>query len=262
MGFHLADISTVIDIAKPSLLTIALCWFNTLSSGQSNYLRGIPMQLSHTIPLFPLGLVLLPKMPLPLHIFEERYKLMIGECLEEKKQFGVVYFNGADIQTIGCMAGILKVMKRYDDSRLDILTRGEARFVIKKIYDRKPYLEASVTFFDDETAEKKEVCQKLAENGLNLLKQFAEISMIKPEPEFAELTDFKSVSFIIAGCEGFRNEEKQSFLEMTSTYDRLKKSVESLAKIIERTKITTEIRKIIGGNGNMTRFSSMSTDSD
>ena len=51
-----------------------------------------------TIPLFPLGLVLLPLMPLPLHIFEERYKSMIGECLENSKQFGIVYFNGSDFK--------------------------------------------------------------------------------------------------------------------------------------------------------------------
>jgi Lon protease-like protein len=57
--------------------------------------------LSETIiPLFPLGLVLLPRMPLPLHIFEERYKLMIGECLESRTAFGIVFLNGSDIQTI------------------------------------------------------------------------------------------------------------------------------------------------------------------
>ena len=54
-----------------------------------------------TIPLFPLGLVLLPLMPLPLHIFEERYKSMIGECLQTSNEFGIVYFNGSDIQAIG-----------------------------------------------------------------------------------------------------------------------------------------------------------------
>lgn len=220
------------------------------------------MQFNNTIPLFPLGLVLLPNIALPLHIFEERYKLMIGECLEENKQFGVVYFNGANIQTTGCTARILEVIKRYDDGRLDILTRGEDRFAIKNMYDRKPYLEAKVTFFDDEAEENKDVCKELADNGMNLLKQFAAISAIQPRHRFAEFKDFKSISFLIAGCEGFSNEEKQSFLDMSSTYLRLKKSVESLARIIERTKITTEIRKIIGGNGNVARFSSTSVDID
>ena len=69
------------------------------------------------------------------------------------------------------------------------------------------------------------------------------------EYDFAEIMDFKSISFLIAGCEGFSYEEKQKFLEMTSTDKRLEKSVEALDKIIESMKITLEIQKIIGGNG-------------
>ena len=106
------------------------------------------MQLSTTIPLFPLGLVLLPQNPLPLHIFEERYKLMIGECLAENRDFGIVFFDAADIRTVGCTARILKVLKRYHDGRLDILTRGQNRFRIKELREEKAYLEARVTFFD------------------------------------------------------------------------------------------------------------------
>jgi Lon protease-like protein len=212
------------------------------------------MQSRNTIPLFPLGLVLLPQMPLPLNIFEERYKLMIGECLEKNKEFGIVYFNGTDIQAIGCTASIQSVLKRYDDGRLDILTRGENRFEISEMYDHKPYMEAGVTFFDDKLEENTDACQELADNGMNLLKQFAEFSGMQGEYGFIEIMDFKSISFLIAACEGFSYEEKQKFLEMSSTCERLEKSVGSLAKIIERTQITVEIQKIIGGNGNMRRF--------
>lgn len=212
------------------------------------------MQSRNTIPLFPLGLVLLPQMPLPLHIFENRYKLMIGECLEKNKEFGIVYFNGTDIQAIGCTASIQRVLKRYDDGRLDILTRGEDRFEINEIYDHKPYLEAGVTFLDDKLEENTDACQELADNGMDLLKQFAGFSGVQGEYSFPEIMDFKSISFLIAGCEGFSYEEKQKFLEMSFTCERLEKSVGSLARIIERTKITAEIQKIIGGNGNMRRF--------
>ena len=212
------------------------------------------MQSRITIPLFPLGLVLLPQMPLPLHIFEERYKLMIAECLEKNEEFGIVYFNGTDIQAIGCTASIQRVLKRYNDGRLDILTRGENRFEINEMVDHKPYLEGVVTFFDDKLEEDTDACQELADNGMNLLKQFAGISGVQGEYGFTESMDFKSVSFLIAGCEGFSYEEKQKFLEMSSTRERLEKSVGSLARIIERTKITAEIQKIIGGNGNMKRF--------
>ena len=212
------------------------------------------MQSRNTIPLFPLGLVLLPQMPLTLHIFEERYKLLIGECLAGNKEFGIVYLNGTDIQAIGCTASIQKVLKRYEDGRLDILTLGENRFEISAMYDHKPYLQAAVTLFDDELEDNTTASQELADNGMNLLKQFARISGVQGEYGFAEIMDIKSISFLIAGCEGFSYEEKQKFLEMSSTSERLEKSVGSLAKIIERAKITAQIQKIIGGNGNMRRF--------
>jgi len=213
-----------------------------------------PRLSQKTIPLFPLGLVLMPQMPLPLHIFEERYKLMTDECLSENKEFGIVYFNGTDIQTVGCTASIESILKRYDDGRLDILTRGMTRFVIKEIYDQKPYLEADVIFFDDEFEQNTEACKALADKGMTLLEQFAGISDIQEEYGFLEGADFKSISFFIAGCEGFSCEEKQYFIEMSSTHERLKKSVGSLAGITERTKITAEIQKIISGNGHMKRF--------
>jgi len=216
------------------------------------------MQSETVIPLFPLGLVLLPRMPLPLHIFEERYKLMIGECIDSNTAFGLVFFNGSDIQTIGCTASIVKVLKRYSDGRLDILTHGQDRFVIKDMYDRKPYLEGRVTFFDDEPDEDTDACQKLARSGMALLKQFTTIAEMQDGYSFSETPDSRSVSFVIAGCEGFSKEEKQRFLEMTSTYKRLNKCVAALEKIIERTKITSEIRKIIGGNGDVAKFSSKS----
>jgi Lon protease-like protein len=153
-------------------------------------------------------------------------------------------------------------MKRYEDGRLDILTRGVHRFIVKDMHDRRPYLEARVTFFDDDAEENNDVCRELADNGMALLKEFSAISEVQDGYGFTENMDFKSISFLIAGCEGFSYEEKQHFLEMSSTLERLRKSVESLARITERMKITSEIRKIIGGNGNMARFSSLSNSSD
>jgi ATP-dependent Lon protease len=80
------------------------------------------------IPVFPLGVVLLPQMKMPLHIFEKRYKVMINGCIDQEKPFGIVYFDGKQIQKIGCAASITKVLKRYGDGRMDILTIGEKRF--------------------------------------------------------------------------------------------------------------------------------------
>ncbi len=221
---------------------------------EGDYQFDMETQTDRVIPLFPLGLVLMPQLPLPLHIFEERYKLMIGECLADGREFGIVFMNATDIQAVGCTAKILKVIKRYDDGRLDILTRGQKRFVIKEIYDKKAYLEAWVVYFDDERLSDIGSSQDLAEKGIALLRQFTSYPELLEETGSGEDMDLKSISFLIAGCEGFSNEEKQRLLEMTSTSERLEKSVESLENMIARMKITAEINRIIGGNGNMKRF--------
>ena len=102
------------------------------------------------IPLFPLDVVLFPGEPLPLHIFEERYKEMIGLCLSDDSAFGIVRAQQDGLAVIGCTARISRVMHRYDDGRMDILCRGERRFEIEMLENVRAYLEAQVDFFDDE----------------------------------------------------------------------------------------------------------------
>lgn len=105
------------------------------------------------IPLFPLQVVLLPGTTLPLHIFEERYREMIGECLTEGKPFGVVRSEGDEMAIVGCMAKIIRVLERYVDGRLDILCEGAERFEIEALLDEsRMFLQAEVTFFEDDGA--------------------------------------------------------------------------------------------------------------
>jgi Lon protease-like protein len=191
------------------------------------------MQLNATIPLFPLGVVLLPRMVLPLHIFEERYKLMINDCLEQDKEFGVVYFDDNEIREKGCATKIMKVAKRYDDGRLDIVTRGGNRFVIKDIIDEKPYLQARVVYFDDATEKSTLELQSLIKEGINLLQQWESLTGKETDYNLVSGLNAKVVSFLIAYSDGFTADEKQRFLEMTSTRERIKESVESLKKIVE-----------------------------
>src|SRR5205807_355 len=102
--------------------------------------------------LFPLDVVLFPGAPLPLHIFEPRYKEMIGECLEAKSPFGLVraHDDSNAVAGIGCSAEILNVIKRYDDGRLDILTTGRRRFEVLELDQERAFLRAEVMFFDDD----------------------------------------------------------------------------------------------------------------
>jgi len=205
------------------------------------------------IPIFPLGLVLLPDMFLPLHIFEERYKSMMKACMQQRMEFGIVYFIGKQFQTKGCTARIVKILKRYDDGRLDIMTQGENRFAIKELFDEKPYLQAKVEFFDDQPEEdtSAENLQKLARQGIQLLRQINTMTDQYENNQFTGRLDIKSVSFSIAASDGFSFEEKQQFLGMTSTLQRLRKAVKALEKIVERQSITREIERIIGGNGKL-----------
>ncbi len=85
------------------------------------------------LPLFPLELVLLPGIPLPLHIFEPRYKEMIGECIATDAPFGVVRALEEGIAEIGCTAEIITVTKEYPDGRMDLICEGRKRFEVLEV---------------------------------------------------------------------------------------------------------------------------------
>ena len=104
------------------------------------------------IPLFPLDTVLFPGTALPLHIFEERYREMVGECLRLEKPFGVVRSEGDQIAIVGCTAKIVRVLERFPDGQMDILCEGERRFEIEGLDDARKFLQADVRFFEDEGA--------------------------------------------------------------------------------------------------------------
>ena len=206
------------------------------------------------IPLFPLGLVLLPEMRLPLHIFEERYKQMISECLADHRPFGIVLFDGQSIHSVGCMARIDEVMQRYDDGRMDIMTRGGERFVIRELIEERAYMEARVLFFDDaETVSSDDNLDEVVQTAMNLLKETADIDAGFDPSTFDGRMDPNRLSFAIAALEGFAPAERQGVLEMTSPAERLKKCVQALSRIVARNRLTREIQKMIGGNGHPPR---------
>jgi len=196
------------------------------------------------IPLFPLGVVLLPGMDLPLHIFEERYKKLVGECIETDKEFGVVYYSGKMMLRVGCTAEISKVLKSYEDGKMDILTTGMKRFHIQELFESKPYIEAKVEFIRDVEEMNDEDMKSLIREGADSLRQLYMMSDDK-ERDLSYM-DPESLSFYIASTQGFTLDEQQRFLEMKSTRERLQKGIESLQKIIERLRLSKEIKRIFG----------------
>jgi Lon protease-like protein len=108
--------------------------------------------IAESFPLFPLGIVLLPTEIVPLHIFEDRYKLMIGECIEEESEFGIVWLSDDGLKDIGCSARIAQVLEMMDDGRMNILAQGGRPFrLVRKIEDL-PYPAGDVEWLDDEDA--------------------------------------------------------------------------------------------------------------
>jgi Lon protease-like protein len=102
------------------------------------------------IALFPLDVVLFPGALLPLHIFEERYKEMVSECLANEGEFGVVRVQREGLAVVGCAAGIVRVLRRYDDGQMDILCEGRKRFEIEQLDNTRSFLQAEVDYFEDE----------------------------------------------------------------------------------------------------------------
>ena len=89
-----------------------------------------------SLPLFPLGLVLLPHEKVPLHIFEDRYRVMIGECLEQEREFGIIWLSDDGLKDVGCTARIDRVLERFEDGRLNILVEGADPFqLVRRIED-------------------------------------------------------------------------------------------------------------------------------
>ncbi len=110
--------------------------------------------MAKLLPLFPLQLVVFPRTQLPLHIFEDRYKEMVGEAIENQSEFGIVLAKEDGIVNAGCTVVVKdQVVTRYEDGRMDIMTRGARRFEIVLLNEEKSYLRGEVEFFDDEDPE-------------------------------------------------------------------------------------------------------------
>jgi Lon protease-like protein len=188
-------------------------------------------------------------MILPLHIFEERYKQMIAECMAEDKAFGIVLFDSQSIRSVGCTTRVTEIIRRYDDGRMDIATRGEQRFVVHEIREEKIYMEARATFFEDDPAAPDPQIAEIVAKAHRLLKQMAAVSAIPAAEALLALEDPQRLSFAIAALEGFTPAERQRFLEMTSSHERLRKSVKTLSHLLQRLRLNRKIKRLIGGNG-------------
>jgi len=178
------------------------------------------------LPIFPLELVLFPGVPLPLHIFEPRYKEMIAECLDLKAPFGIVRASEGGVADIGCTAEILEVTKRYDDGRLDILTRGVDRFEVLEVHEDRSFLQAEITLIQDEPGHPP---RQMVEQAVRL---HAEIARLAGTEVSGPEEGAGNLSFLLAGSLPLDLDFKQKLLVTPSEAKRLEAVVGYLEAIL------------------------------
>ncbi|HWZ42937.1 MAG TPA: LON peptidase substrate-binding domain-containing protein [Candidatus Saccharimonadales bacterium] len=196
------------------------------------------------LPIFPLDVVLFPGAPLPLHIFEPRYKEMISECLEQKRLFGLVRAKQESLAEVGCTAAIVNVSKKYDDGRLDIHAEGRQRFEIVQLNQERSFLRGEVIYFDDDPGVPRPA---ELETLVQLHRQLFEMLGQDPQVE----PDHPLLSFQLAQDLPTDLDFKQSLLEMKTETQRVTTLVEYYQATIPRVERSLRARVKAGGNGHV-----------
>jgi Lon protease-like protein len=196
------------------------------------------------LPLFPLEIVVFPGAPLPLHIFEPRYKEMIGECLSQERPFGMVRAKENAISAIGCSARIIDVIKKYEDGRMDIAAEGAQRFEIIQVNQERSFLQAEVAFFDDEPST---VSKSATDTVVQLHEQLFAVMGQTVEVD----RDAAYLSFRLAQDLPVDLDFKQTLLEMKSEAERVEILTEYYRATIPKIENSLRVRQRASGNGHV-----------
>jgi uncharacterized protein len=203
--------------------------------------------------LFPLNTVLFPGMPLPLHIFEERYKLMIGRCVEEKRPFGVVLIqSGPEVggpcvpHPVGTTAHIAAV-RRLDDGRMNLIAVGQERFRVVEVVREEPYLVARVAALVDEEPD-ADVATLAAEVRATLTGYLRDLFTLldQPQEEIEIPAAPARLSLVAAAVLQIPMIERQALLQMTDVTARLRQEREWLDRETDKQQTLLRMRKRLG----------------
>jgi Lon protease-like protein len=196
------------------------------------------------LPLFPLHVVVFPRTPLPLHIFEERYKEMVGGAIRDESEFGIVLAKEDGIVNAGCTVTVEKLLQMYPDGRMDILTRGRRRFEIVSWNEEKEYLQAEVSFFDDDDSAtpSQELRDQAVANYQTLMRLPGAQKRLDPDLTDRQLSfqlahDLPDLDFLAA------------LLRHRSETERLKQLNQYLAVYIPRQRTVERMKELAPTNG-------------
>lgn len=198
--------------------------------------------MADLIPLFPLDVVLFPGTPLPLHIFEPRYKEMIGECIAEHSAFGVVRAVEQGLAEVGCTAEIVTVVKEYPDGRLDLVTEGRKRFELLQVNKERSFLRAEVLMIDDHPGSPPPNDISRAIELHSELLALAGATQDIP-------AGTSPLSFHLAGSLPLDLDFKQKLLSLRSELERLSLLITYFETVIPNLQRASRARKTAGGNG-------------
>ncbi|MDH4176175.1 MAG: LON peptidase substrate-binding domain-containing protein [Thermoleophilia bacterium] len=195
------------------------------------------------IGLFPLGIVLLPSELVPLHIFEPRYRELVGECLDEEREFGLVLADDDGLREIGTKAAVVEVVDRFPDGRLNVVVEGRGRFRLLELTDGRSFHTGTVDELvdSDDPAPPEEI-----ERALALFRRLLEVTGADVEPPDA---DDPQLSFSLAGRFELAAGLKQQLLQATSERTRLVRVCEILEAAAAAVERQREIAALAGRNG-------------
>jgi Lon protease-like protein len=194
--------------------------------------------------LFPLDLVLLPGEQRPLHVFEERYKELIGECLEEGVEFGLVLADDEGLRPVGTRAAVVEVLQEFDDGRMDIVVEGRQRFRLVELTEGRSFTTAEVDDIDDDSDEDPSGDEvERAVEAFRHVVDAAQVEVDEVDPAAGGL------SFQIGARIDLGNEIKQALLELTSERERLTQLEPLLQRAAESVRVDREVRERASGNG-------------
>jgi Lon protease-like protein len=197
------------------------------------------------IPLFPLDAVLLPDMPLPLHIFEPRYKTMIQRCLAEHREFGIALATSQTVAKVGCTAEIVRKIKEYPDGRMDILASGRSVFQLTEILEEEEYYEGVVKYFADDLSVQDPAKQA------RLIEIFGQCHLLLfgQASSDADRIEPSTLGYRMAARLPLDLQEKQALLEMRTENKRREFLLDWLAKFLPKLAARQRARQRAGGNG-------------
>lgn len=202
-----------------------------------------------TLGLFPLNLVLLPSAQLPLHIFEPRYKQLIGECLHDGRAFGINLVEGTHMHGVGCTATVVKLLQRYPDGRMDVIVQGDRRYRVTDVHTSvAPYVVGDVEEIEDDDVP----------IDILLLRECADLfstllSLVYPDRDRMAIEEYfdssHHVSYIMALKAGLDAKQKQHLLELSDENERilyLRDHMKTLIPSIERDQL---VQRVIANDG-------------